>query len=70
VATKAAFAGALAYGGVAQMLAGMWEFRKGNVFGATAFTSYGASWLVFWVYVTFTRKGYRPRAKGRQSAGF
>jgi len=33
---------ALAYGGVAQMLAGMWEFRKGNVFGATAFTSYGA----------------------------
>ena len=29
---------ALAYGGIAQMLAGMWEFRKGNVFGATAFT--------------------------------
>lgn len=44
---------ALAYGGVAQMLAGMWEFRKGNVFGATAFTSYGAFWLSFWAYVTF-----------------
>jgi uncharacterized protein len=26
---------ALAYGGIAQLLAGMWEFRKGNVFGAT-----------------------------------
>ncbi len=44
---------ALAYGGVAQLLAGMWEFRKGNVFGATAFSSYGAFWLSFWAYVTF-----------------
>jgi succinate-acetate transporter protein len=44
---------ALAYGGVAQVLAGMWEFRKGNVFGATAFTSYGAFWLSFWAFVTF-----------------
>jgi succinate-acetate transporter protein len=33
------------YGGLAQMLAGMWEFRAGNTFGATAFTSYGAFWL-------------------------
>ena len=33
---------ALAYGGVAQLLAGMWEFRNNNTFGATAFTSYGA----------------------------
>ena len=32
---------ALAYGGFAQLLAGMWEFRKGNTFGATAFSSYG-----------------------------
>src|SRR3954447_2001929 len=47
------FGVALAYGGVAQVLAGMWEFRKGNVFGATAFTSYGAFWLSFWAFVTF-----------------
>ncbi len=42
---------ALAYGGVAQMLAGMWEFKNRNVFGATAFTSYGAFWvgLALWV---------------------
>jgi hypothetical protein len=26
----------------------MWEFLKGNTFGATAFTSYGAFWLAFW----------------------
>src|SRR5579872_5698666 len=36
---------ALFYGGVAQLLAGMWEFKSGNTFGATAFTSYGAFWL-------------------------
>lgn len=36
---------ALFYGGLAQMLAGMWEFKTGNTFGATAFTSYGAFWL-------------------------
>ena len=38
---------ALAYGGVAQLLAGMWEFRAGNTFGAVAFSSYGAFWLSF-----------------------
>lgn len=35
------------YGGIAQLLAGMWEFRNGNTFGATAFSSYGAFWLSF-----------------------
>jgi uncharacterized protein len=44
---------ALAYGGLGQLLAGMWEFRKGNTFGATAFASYGAFWLSFWALVTF-----------------
>ena len=39
---------ALFYGGIAQLLAGMWEFVKGNTFGAVAFTSYGAFWLSFW----------------------
>jgi succinate-acetate transporter protein len=36
---------ALFYGGAVQVLAGMWEFRTGNTFGATAFSSYGAFWL-------------------------
>src|SRR5438270_512065 len=44
---------ALAYGGLAQLLAGMWEFRTGNTFGAVAFTSYGAFWLSFWAFVQF-----------------
>ena len=33
------------YGGVAQILAGYMEFKKGNTFGTTAFTSYGLFWL-------------------------
>ena len=44
---------ALAYGGLAQLLAGMWEFRTGNTFGAAAFTSFGAFWLSFWAFVVF-----------------
>jgi uncharacterized protein len=39
---------ALAYGGIAQLLAGMWEFVKGNTFGALAFSSFGAFWISFW----------------------
>jgi hypothetical protein len=44
---------ALAYGGLAQLLAGMWEFRNNNTFGATAFTSYGAFWISFFVLQQF-----------------
>ncbi len=42
---------ALAYGGLGQLLAGMWEFRNKNVFGATAFSTYGGFWigLALWV---------------------
>ena len=36
---------AFAYGGFAQLLAGMWEFRNRNVFGATAFATYGGFWI-------------------------
>jgi succinate-acetate transporter protein len=42
---------ALAYGGVAQFLAGIWEFRTGNTFGAVAFCSYGAFWISFFFIV-------------------
>jgi succinate-acetate transporter protein len=47
---------ALFYGGAAQLLAGMWEFRTGNTFGAVAFTSYGAFWLSFWALNQFYAK--------------
>jgi succinate-acetate transporter protein len=51
-ATTLAFLGyAFAYGGLAQLLAGMWEFRNRNVFGATAFSTYGAFWIGLGLWV-------------------
>lgn len=41
---------ALVYGGLCQLLAGMWEFRARNVFGATAFASYGSFWIGLGLY--------------------
>ncbi len=59
---------ALAYGGLAQLLAGMWEFRTGNTFGAVAFTSYGAFWLSFWAFVQFFEKEV-PKADAGHALG-
>jgi hypothetical protein len=43
---------AYGYGGLCQLLAGMWEMAAGNTFGATAFTSYGGFWLAYGVLQT------------------
>lgn len=43
--TNAWLSYAFAYGGLVQLLAGMWEFRNRNVFGAVAFSTYGGFWL-------------------------
>jgi succinate-acetate transporter protein len=59
---------ALTYGGLAQVLAGMWEFRTGNTFGAVAFTSYGAFWLSFWAFVQFFEKSV-PAADAGHAVG-
>ena len=55
---------ALAYGGLAQLLAGMWEFRAGNTFGAVAFTSYGAFWISYFVLVMFNVGSLAPAHVG------
>jgi succinate-acetate transporter protein len=47
---------ALAYGGIVQLLAGMWEFRTGNTFGAVAFCSFGGFWISFWALNVFYAK--------------
>jgi len=60
---------ALVYGGAAQLLAGMWEFRKGNTFGAVAFSSYGAFWISFWVLLTFS-KDATPHSVGLYLLGW
>jgi succinate-acetate transporter protein len=47
---------ALAYGGIVQLLAGLWEFRTGNTFGAVAFCSFGGFWISFWALEVFYAK--------------
>jgi succinate-acetate transporter protein len=42
---------ALFYGGLVQLLAGMWEFRNRNVFGSTAFSTYCGFWLALGIFV-------------------
>ncbi|MFR9800363.1 acetate uptake transporter [Streptomyces sp. MS06] len=59
---------ALWYGGIAQVLAGMWEFRKNNTFGALAFTSYGSFWLSFAAYVKYVAP-HLPAAHAYQATG-
>jgi uncharacterized protein len=59
---------ALFYGGLAQLLAGMWEFRKANTFGATAFTSYGAFWLSYAAYAKFVKPDL-PEASAHTASG-
>jgi hypothetical protein len=60
---------AVAYGGLAQFVAGVWEFRTGNTFGAVAFCSYGAFWLSFYILAThdlagLIKSGAAPSAVG------
>jgi len=55
---------AFAYGGLAQILAGMWEFKNNNTFGATAFTSFGAFWLSLFAFEQFFAEGVPAAAVG------
>jgi len=55
---------AFAYGGLVQLLAGMWEFRNRNVFGSTAFATYGGFWIGLGLYVLLVA----PDASAAQEA--
>jgi succinate-acetate transporter protein len=56
---------ALFYGGMAQLLAGMWEFRNRNVFGATAFSTYGGFWMGLGIFVVLAETtGFLAGYKG------
>lgn len=52
---------ALFYGGLAQFMAGMHEFRNRNTFGSTAFTSYGAFWLALGTFLLLILAGAVPK---------
>jgi succinate-acetate transporter protein len=51
---------ALGYGGLVQLLAGMWEFRNRNVFGATAFGTYGGFWIGLGLWVLLVAEHAPP----------
>jgi uncharacterized protein len=51
---------AIAYGGAVQLVAGIWEFRTGNTFGAVAFCSYGAFWISFY-FIVHSVTGNAPK---------
>ena len=46
------------YGGIAQVIAGIMEFKKGNTFGTTAFTSYGLFWLTLVALIVMPKLGW------------
>ncbi len=48
----------LFYGGLAQVIAGIMEFKKGNTFGTTAFTSFGLFWLSLVALLVFPKIGW------------
>ena len=45
------------YGGLAQVIAGIMEWKKGNTFGTTAFTSYGFFWLTLVALIVMPKMG-------------
>jgi len=47
----------LCYGGLAQIIAGILEFKKGNTFGLTAFTSFGFFWISLVVLIFLPQLG-------------
>ncbi len=61
---------ALAYGGLIQLLAGMWEFRNRNVFGATAFSTYGGFWLGLGLYVELVAGSAKSAAQIADDEGW
>ena len=54
------------YGGLAQLTAGMWEFRNRNVFGATAFSTYGGFWMGLGIFIVLAdvSKGFAAALAG------
>ena len=58
------------YGGLAQFAAGMWEFKAGNTFGATAFSTYGAFWMSLATFVLLALNGHIPAGDTLKDLGW
>ena len=58
------------YGGMAQILAGMWEMKRGNTFGATAFSSFGLFWISLVALKVFPVLGWVEEPSGTVMAAY
>src|SRR5579859_3693193 len=61
---------AFAYGGLCQLLAGMWEFRNRNVFGATAFSTYGGFWIGLGLWALLVAPNAKSAAAANHDVGW
>ena len=64
------FAMGIFYGGIAQMIAGLMEFRKGNTFGMLAFTSFGMFWIALVTLLMLPKFGLADAVDGTSMAFF
>jgi succinate-acetate transporter protein len=64
------FAMGIFYGGIAQVIAGIMEYRKGNTFGTTAFTSYGLFWISLVALLIFPKLGWATAVDGSSMAAY
>src|SRR5215467_1526124 len=60
----------ICYGGVAQIIAGVMEWRKGNTFATTAFISYGLFWLSLVALIVMTKLGWAPASNDKAMAAY
>jgi succinate-acetate transporter protein len=58
------------YGGLAQVIAGILEWKKGNTFGCTAFTSYGMFWLAFVALLVLPKAGWWGTGPDEKTLGY
>src|SRR5260370_40904331 len=58
------------YGGLAQFAAGMWEFKTGNTFGATAFSTYGAFWMSLATFLVIALDGHIASSDAGKNLGW
>ncbi len=60
----------LCYGGIAQIIAGLMEWKKKNTFGTVAFTSYGAFWISLVVLIVMPRFGMADKSDHTAMAAY
>lgn len=60
----------ICYGGIAQVIAGIMEWKKGNTFATTAFISYGFFWLSLVTMILMTKLGWAIASNEKAMAAY